>query len=110
MTDHDPGAFLNAGYPNLSGPIDVSLFEARGTTCASVTWPSGIKVIVRTAAAAREIAEAFNEAAINLDFNERRIAAAAAELAPTVAPERTATPAEHADTAARIERAAEAQA
>src|ERR1022692_1839300 len=96
--------FLITGHPDLTGPLEVALFESRGKTVASVSWDNGIKVIVKTAAQAREIAEAFNEAAINLDFNERRIADAAAELAPT-APERTATPAEHADTAARIERA-----
>jgi hypothetical protein len=96
--------FLITGHPDLTGPLEVALFESRGKTLASVSWDNGIKVIVKTAAQAREIAEAFNEAAINLDFNERRVSAAAAELAPT-APERTATPAEHADTAARIERA-----
>src|ERR1017187_9919436 len=95
--------FLITGPPDLAGPLEVALFESGGKTLASVAWPNGIKVILKTAAQAREIAEAFNEAAINLDFNERRIADAAAELAPT-APERTATPAEHADTAARIER------
>jgi hypothetical protein len=95
--------FLITGHPDLTGPLEVALFESRGKTLASVSWDNGIKVIIKTAAQAREIAEAFNEAAINLDFNERRVSAAAAELAPT-APERTATPAEHADTAARIER------
>lgn len=97
--------FLITGHPDLTGPLEVALFESGGKTLASVAWDNGIKVIVKTAAQAREIAEAFNEAAINLDFNERRIADAAAQLAPTVAPERTATAAEHADTADRIERA-----
>jgi hypothetical protein len=97
-------AFLITGHPDLAGPLEVCLFESGDKTLAAVAWPNGIKVILKTAAQAREIAEAFNEAAINLDFNERRTSAAAAELAPT-APERTATPAEHADTAERIERA-----
>jgi hypothetical protein len=79
-------AFLITGHPDLTGPLEVSLFESGGRTLATVAWNNGIKVIVKTAAQAREIAEAFNEAAINLDFNERRIADAAAQLAPTASP------------------------